>query len=78
MIKTVNYNGEEFEAKRIVKTSDSIIGYNGDIVVFKFSGVTDFSGFTLAEGQEFDLAEPTDKERIEQLENMLIMMMEVM
>ena len=77
-MKKLLFSNQEFEAECIVKTNDSIIGYNGDIIAFKFSGISDFSGFTLEENQEFNLAEPTDKERIEQLENMLIMMMEVM
>lgn len=75
---TLIYNGEKLVAERIVKTNDGIIGYNGQVEIFKFSGISDFSLFTLAEGQEFDLPEPTEKERIEELENMLIMIMEVM
>lgn len=74
-MKTLTVNGREFEAERIVKTNDNIIGYNGDNVVFKFSGISDFSGFELEEGQDFDAAAPTDKERIAELEQIINMIL---
>lgn len=67
-MKVLNFNKLQYEAECIVKTNDSITGYNGDVVVFKFSGVSDFSAFTLADEQEFDVPEPTESEKlIEQL-----------
>lgn len=75
-MKKLNFNGQIFESERIIKTNDSIIGYNGDVVVFKFSGISDFSGFTLADGQMFDEPIISDAERITELEqiiNMLLM-----
>ncbi|WP_434750266.1 hypothetical protein [Paenibacillus amylolyticus] len=47
--------GETFEAERIVKTADSIIGYNGDMEVFAFRWVSDFSAFEI----DGDYDEPT-------------------
>lgn len=63
-MKILNFNDNEYQAERIFKSSDSIIGYNGDVIVFKFSGVSDFSGFELAEGQEFDEPEITFEQQI--------------
>lgn len=63
-MKTLIFTNHEYEAERIVKTDDSIVGYTDDIVVFKFSGISDFNGFVLADEQEFD--EPPFSE-IEQL-----------
>lgn len=63
-MKTLIFNDDEFKAERIVKTSDSLIGYNGDVVVFKFSGVSDFNAFTLTDGREFDLAEQSAEEKL--------------
>lgn len=67
-MKRLIFLNETFEAEKIVKTNDSVIGYNGQNEVFAFRGVSDFSLFKLAEGQEFDTSEISDKERIAQLE----------
>lgn len=67
-MKRLLFANQEFEAQKIVKTSNSIIGYIDNVVVFKFNGISDFNGFTLVGGQEFDVPEPSDTERIEQLE----------
>lgn len=48
---------EEYQAERIVKNNTDIIGYNGNAEVFVFRGISDFSLFQLAEGQEWDLPE---------------------
>lgn len=61
-MKTLSCNGKNFQAEKIVKTSDSIIGYNGNSEVFVFRGISDFSQFQLEEGQTFDLDE---KEQLE-------------
>lgn len=61
-MKTLYFTGMEFQAEEIVKTKDSIIGYvNGD-EVFSFRGISDFSQFTLDEGQVFDKHKLTDVE----------------
>lgn len=46
-MKKLEAFGEGFEAERIVKTADSIIGYNGQAEVFAFRGITDFSLFVI-------------------------------
>jgi hypothetical protein len=56
-MKQLKYNNETYEAERIVKTSDSIIGYNGDNEVFSMRGISDFSGFELLDGAEWDMLE---------------------
>ena len=54
-MKKLLFNNETIKAEKIVKTSDSIIGYNGNSEVFVFRGVSDFSLFTLEEGQDWDI-----------------------
>lgn len=70
-MKKLIVDNKEFKAERIVKTVDSIIGYTAAEMVFVFRGVSDFSGFTLGEGQEFDVPALTDKERIAEIENII-------
>lgn len=67
-MKRLSFLDEVYEAERIVKTDDSIIGYSRQLEVFSFRGVSDFSLFILAEGQEFDEAEPTTEEKLANLE----------
>lgn len=47
-MKILLVNGEQFQAEKIVKTNDSIIGFdiNGK-EIFLFKGITDFSRFQL-------------------------------
>lgn len=54
-MKTLTVNNETYQAERIVKTNTDIIGYNGNTEVFGFRGISDFSKFQLAEGQEWDM-----------------------
>ena len=56
-MKTLFISGEELQAERVVKTNTDIIGYNGNAEVFVFRGISDFSLFQLAEGQEWDIDE---------------------
>lgn len=55
-MKILNFNNQQFQAEKIIKTEKDIIGedLNGN-EVFTFRGVTDFSLFTLEQGQEFDI-----------------------
>ncbi|GGH17377.1 hypothetical protein [Paenibacillus segetis] len=46
-MKTLIFIGETYEAERIVKTANSITGYNGNDVIFAFRGISDFSGFEI-------------------------------
>lgn len=61
-MKNLLFNGESYEAEKIIKTNTSIIGYNGDTEVFAFRGISDFSLFELQDG-EYDV------DRMEQLES---------
>jgi hypothetical protein len=50
-----NIKKTSITAETIVKTDTDIIGYDADgTEVFAFRGISDFSQFTLAEGQVFD------------------------
>ncbi|MCM8710550.1 hypothetical protein M2651_05855 [Clostridium sp. SYSU_GA19001] len=55
MMKKLFFDNEVLEAEKIIKYENKIIGYIGDNEVFSFKGITDFSVFTLEEGQEFDI-----------------------
>lgn len=46
-MRTLIYIDEQLHAERIVKTSDSITGYNGKDEVFSFHGISDFSLFQI-------------------------------
>ncbi|MCO7128186.1 hypothetical protein NIE88_20800 [Sporolactobacillus shoreicorticis] len=61
-MKTLTFMDEQYQAEKIIKTDSEVIGLNGSTVVFAFHGITDFSKFTLADGQEFD-AEPATAEQ---------------
>lgn len=61
-MKTLLFNGETFEAEKIIKTDTSIIGYNDETEVFAFRGISDFNLFELQDGEY-------DADRIEQLES---------
>ena len=62
----LTYSNIQHEADKVVKTSDSIIGYIGDKEVFSFRGVSDFNVFSLEGGFYSEVL--SDKERIRQLE----------
>lgn len=55
-----------FEAEKIIKTDSSIIGYNRAEEVFAFRGIVDFSLFSLGEGQEYDVLEPSETELLQE------------
>lgn len=63
-MKTLNFNGEKHQAEKIVKSSDSIIGYTSGVEVFSFRGISNFYGFELDEGQEFDKPEQSELEKL--------------
>lgn len=56
-MKTLTYNGEQFQAEKIVKTTTDIIGSIGDAEVFRLKGITDFSLLNLGEGEDWDIEE---------------------
>lgn len=70
-MKTLYINGEELQAEKIIRTSTDIIGYNNDsdMPVWSFRGISDFTQFTLADDQTFDIDPEAEKEqRIADLE----------
>jgi len=68
-MKALTFSGEQYQAERIVKTDTDIIGYNGNTEVFLFRGISDFTQFQLAEGQEWDIDPEAEKDqRIADLE----------
>jgi len=57
-MKILTFNEEQFKAEKIVKTDKDIIGKDAiENEVFAFRGISDFTGFTLEEGQSFDESE---------------------
>lgn len=42
--------GEDYQAERITKGTDFIIGYNGDMEVFRCTGISDFAGYSISDG----------------------------
>lgn len=65
-MKTIIFNGEEWQAEKIIKSADSIIGKNDSKEVFSFRGINDFSLFSLEEGHDWDVDELTQiKQQLE-------------
>jgi len=64
-MKILKFNNIEYKAEKIIKTETDIIGQddNGN-ELFSFKGISDFTGFTLEEGQEFDIIEPSEQETL--------------
>lgn len=60
-MKTLIFLGEEYNAEKIIKTGESIIGKYKDTEVFSFKGIKDFSLFKLKDGAEFDTEEKTEE-----------------
>ncbi|NLW92495.1 MAG: hypothetical protein GXY34_12980 [Syntrophomonadaceae bacterium] len=70
MMKTLHANGDVIKADRVIKTTDAIYCYTTGIVepIAAFTGIIDFSGYTLIEGEVWDVPEPTQEERIAAIE----------
>lgn len=67
-MKQLHAAGEKLTACRIEKTVDSILGYDDEgREIFKIDGIKDFSSFTLADGQAWDLKALSKEEEIEDL-----------
>lgn len=65
MIKTLKFCGKDFQAEKITKQDNNIIGQdNNGNETFAFRGISDFSQFTLEEGQTFDTEQPTPEETL--------------
>jgi len=77
-MKKLEVLGKFYEAEKIIKEPSSITGYVGNLEVFTFRGITDFSLFKLTNGDMFDLDENTLlKERLKSTEEALIFLMEM-
>lgn len=63
MSKRLKFLGEVYEAERVVKTGNSIIGYTGSSVVFLFRGINDFSQFQLLDNADFDPDPEAEREQ---------------
>lgn len=63
-LKTLYFAGMELQAEKIVKGKDYIIGYTDGYEVFSLRGITDFSQYTLGEGEEFDVPDLTEMEQL--------------
>lgn len=63
-MKTLCFADQTYQAEEIVKTKDNIIGYVNGNEVFSIRGISDFSQFTLDEGQVFDKPKLTDLENL--------------
>ena len=55
-MKKLNFNNEKFEAEKIIKTSTDIFGISNNTEIFRFKGISDFSKFTLENG-DYDIEE---------------------
>ena len=53
-MKTLRIMGEPYDAEKIVKGNNYIIGYNGNVEEFKISGISDFTDFRLDNGAYYD------------------------
>lgn len=63
-MKVLIFNNKEYEAEKIIKTDNSIIGKDIEgKEVFSFKGIKDFSLFTLKDGAEFD-TEITEEQQL--------------
>ena len=70
-MKILIFLNEEFQAEKIIKTEDSIIGKSIEgKEIFSFKGIKDFSLFTLKDGAEFDAEEPTISDLQSQIFNL--------
>jgi len=67
-MRKLSYLDEIYNAERIIKTDSEIIGYTNNEVVFRLSGINDFSEFTLIDGQGFDIKEQSVEDKIELLQ----------
>jgi len=72
-MKTLIFNNQEFKAEKIIKTTNGIIGKDeNNKTVFEFKGISDFSGYTLEEGQIFDTEENLEETTAKELAAMKI------
>lgn len=78
-MKLIAY-GETYQAEKITKSDLNIIGYDiNNNEIFSFKGISDFTEFQLQDDLgnsiDFPLPEPTDAERIAELEEIIDIML---
>jgi len=79
-MKVLNFNNQQFQADKVMKTDKDIIGYDiNDNEIFSFKGISDFTGFVLKDGNdiviEFEAPPVTESERIASTEEAINMLM---
>ena len=82
-MKTLNFNNEQFQAEKIIKTEKDIIGCDiNDNEIFSFKGISDFTGFILKDENdiviEFEAPPMTDAERISMMEFTMMGLMDML
>lgn len=71
----VHFLKESYECEKAIKGSDFVHLFNADnVLIFSFEGVSDVNLFTIENG-EWSEPEPTQEERIAQLEEQNMMLM---
>lgn len=74
-MKTLIYSGDKdilYRAEKIIKNSDSIEGYTKSIKVFSFTGINDFTLFTLKDNEEYDVEDNTEKTLLKQIADLKV------
>lgn len=74
-MKTLIYNNDkkiQYNAEKIIKNVNTIIGYINDIEVFSFRGISDFDLFTLLDNEEFDAEDNTEKTLLKQIADLKV------
>ncbi|WP_341323348.1 hypothetical protein NSQ62_07710 [Solibacillus sp. FSL H8-0523] len=66
-MKVLYFGNHRHEAEKIVKDTDSIIGYTEGKEVFSLLGISNFEMIRLEEGQEYDLPTLSIEEQLEEL-----------
>ncbi|MFX3616211.1 MAG: hypothetical protein ACE3JK_01605 [Sporolactobacillus sp.] len=73
VIDNIQKLSSSIEADKIVKTDTDIVGYDSaGNELFAFRGISDFSKFTLADGEEFDTEDDPIADLQQQNANLLL------
>lgn len=62
-MKILKFGNEKYEAEKIIKKENSIVGYIGNSIVFEFRGISDWELFSIENGN-FDPDPEEEKEAI--------------
>jgi hypothetical protein len=70
-MKRLIAHGQEFQAAKIIKTSNSIVGYDSiGLKIFEHIGISNFDGYEFPDG--YDTPQPTDSERVSAIETYIL------